>query len=311
MVRKINYCTKIILFILVHFSCSFQDDLLEEQIVNNNEIRSITFSPNDEMILFSYFLNNKECLYTSNIDGTNVRLLFEPEENYSLSVPRFSLKGDRILFIEFSENNQNNLYIAESPFNKSNKIKIIENDFFREAIFLNDNIIYCKANEYKKYSPIGKELPHNMDIYLYNFLTKKEHKLTNLNAYSISFLNRVNGDTILFNLDNEMICMIDIRNPLKVNKIKVDKTPLFLSDISYSSFSNQIVFADSYNIYLTNKFGGSTTKIIGPNDFHINNLILLNNSKRIAYTKDTKWNSTISFFDLEKGNYEEITITAR
>ena len=136
-------------------------------------------SKDDKYILFGAFSNNRSSIYRTNIDGSNPVIIISATKEESFWSPRFSEDGKQIVFIGEKEDGSKIKSIYISNADGSNVEKLTEGSHIISAFFskYENSIIYLKANEYGKYSPIGKEMPHGTDIYSVDITSKEVKKI--------------------------------------------------------------------------------------------------------------------------------------
>jgi len=246
---------KIIIFLsLIINLCSCDKSQVSEKAIGIFDI-----SKDDKTILFSYFKDNTSSIYSMNIDGTNIKTIIESKNGKSFYNPRYSSDNKMILFIEndVSDKENSSLCIANADGSNiiqlTNNLNIITEAFFREN---NNEIIFCKANEFKNYSPIARKMPHGFDIYSINLKTKKTSQLTKLDAYSINYAKEIEGKIVFqikSKLYNGVFALADNVHhivPFIANgdseDVKANSDFLFLPD------KKEIIYISNYDLYKMN-----------------------------------------------------------
>ncbi|MFB3386584.1 TolB family protein [Flavobacterium sp. LAR06] len=251
-----------------------------------DSLGTFDISKDDKKILFSYKKVNKSSIYSMNIDGTNIRSIIEAKNGKNFVNPRYSNDKKKILFIESSMQGQKNssLCIASPDGNNIikvvNELGVITEAFFRSNV---DEIIFCKANEYKKYSPIGRKMPHDFDIYSINLTTGRLVRLTNISAYSINHITEIDGK-ITFNLKSNAyngIFTLSEHNIVPFISNGKFKDKIVSSAFLFLPEKKEIIYVDSYDLFKMNTKTKKSTFLI-KSDFGIVSLMRrFNNSKKI------------------------------
>ncbi len=246
---------KVIIFLVLVISLSSCD----KKQVTEKAIGIFDISKDDRTILFSYLKNNVSSIYSMNTDGKNIRKIIESKNGKSFYNPRYSSDNKMILFIESSTMDKEKSSLCTANADGSNIIKLTNNlDIITEAFFRENNneIIFCKANEYKKYSPIGRNIAHGFDVYSINLKTKKTSQLTKLNAYSINYAKEIDRKIVfqiksklyngVFTLSENGHNIIPFRPNDNSKKLETNSDFLFLPD------KKEIIYTNNYDLYKMN-----------------------------------------------------------
>ncbi|WP_404346883.1 hypothetical protein LG311_14565 [Sutcliffiella horikoshii] len=149
--------------------------------IDNGFGETVTLSPDDKSIVFPFYQSGDGALYKANVDGSNVNQLTYPRQEESHVHPRYSSKGDKILFLsqEKGENTlTRSLYIMNND--GSELIRLSQEDeLITDAIFSQDDqsIYYLAAKRYQEGNEM-EEGPTNIDLYSISITGDKKERLT-------------------------------------------------------------------------------------------------------------------------------------
>jgi len=295
--------TLLLILIVNLTSCDKKRDI-------EKSLGSFDISKNDKKILFSYMKSNESSIYSMDNDGENINLIIESKNGKSYKNPRYSNDNRRILFIENSLTNIKNSTLCIASPNGKNITKLTSNSgIITEAFFRENNteIIFCKANEYKNYSPIGRKMAHNFDIYSLNIQSKQIVKLTNLKAYSINYVKEIEKK-IVFQVNSQLyngIFALPNNNsnifPLIPNS---EETELY-SDFLFFPEKKEIIYIKSYDLYKMD-IDKKVTKVLFTSNRGIISLMRkFNNSNKILCSIQNDNNHLYVF---EKNKFSEKAI---
>lgn len=270
-----------------------------------NSMGDFDISKDDNHIIFSFFSINKgSSIYTSNIDGTGIKQLIKSDEYKSYFNPKYSPDGKKIVFLECERGDVNNaiICIAESDGSSIERLTA-GNEIITEVIFSDygNDIIYCKANEYEKYSPLGKKQAHDFDIYSVDILTKEITKLSNLKSYGVYKISEIDSSNILMHMsagpDGGMFLFTkdtpnDLRRIIPINNPRGDAS-LYYTPL-YSKQYNLMAFIAPYELY-TMDMESRKAKLLYDNKgySHIEYICFYNTQRKILFSKkgETSLNS--------------------
>ena len=236
--------------------------------------------PSGNHLIFSWKTDNKTSIYRCDIDGKNVKKILD-NDSLSYYAPRYSKEGDSIIFI--ATGYPNSLLTSIGVWNvKENSSKLIVNDSLlkTEAVLseAGNKLIYLGANEYGKYSPIGRKAPHGFDIYEFNIKKNVTKRVTNFNAYQMNHLNYMQKDKFTFSsfLDGKDGVFLYDDQTKNISMIAVKNDSLkSLNGFSKAEYINdtELVYTSYYKINLVD-FRKNTKKKIyrSKSGNHISNL---------------------------------------
>lgn len=236
--------------------------------------------PFGKSLIFSWKTDNKTSIYRCDINGENIKKILD-NDSLSYYAPRYSKGGDSLVFI--ATDYPNSLLTSIGVYNvKENSSKLIVNDslFKTEAVLSDDGnkLIFLGANEYAKYSPIGRKAPHGFDIYELNIKNNVIRRLTDFNSYQMNHLNYMSKNRFLFSsfLDGKdgVFLYDDQTNNISMINVKNDSLKS-LNGFSAAEYINdaKLVYTSYYEINLVD-FRKNTKKKIyrSKSGNHISNL---------------------------------------
>ncbi|CAG9619287.1 TolB-like translocation protein [Sutcliffiella rhizosphaerae] len=150
--------------------------------IDNGFGDSISISPNDDTIIFSFYQSGDAALYQANIDGTMVNQLTYPREDESHIQPRYSNDGRKILFLSQEKGKgeiKQTLYVMDA--NGSNLTKVTDGEeLITDAIFSEDNqcIYYLSAQSY-----MDDEGPTTINLFKRTLAGGDKQQLTSDNSF--------------------------------------------------------------------------------------------------------------------------------
>lgn len=306
-------------------------------IPNQGLARVMDVSPDDKQIAFSYYKDGVAAIYTSNLDGSNVKKFVEMK-NVSLLHPKFSTDGKKLLFLaspKGKENKEQNLYVVDRD-GKNKKQLTSTGDLVTDAVFSPDNqtIFYLQAGVFKNYSPIAGKRPHEYDLYSINSNGAEKKQITNKKEYGMFDISvSTDGKSLWFtkNTDDEesqalFNTSLDGKDTLNkfLPKDKIGTPDMY--DVALSKDNQQIVFSavstsskdttyeyELFSMDLATKQTEQLTNLksyaLSPVYLHKENKIFFledkserkDNSKLEMYTMDIG-NKQITKIDLSVGN---------
>jgi hypothetical protein len=278
------------------FICGCQSPKVKENHYNGeNYIGSFDISNDDKKILFSFNSNSNSSVYEMNIDGSELSLIVNSKGDSSFVNPKYSLDGSYILFILYNSKNIESSTLCKAKSDGSEIQYLTDGkSIITEAIFTNENnkIIYCQANKYSKYSPIGVKDAHDFDIYFLNCINKETKRLTNFKAYGLNNLSEVDSTQIIFYLyeginggiyclekdkPNQMRLITPINDPRKGTNMYTNP--------AYSTKYRLLVFSAPYQLYSMNVDDLIANLITERENSNISKIVFFHSENKILYSK--------------------------
>jgi hypothetical protein len=248
-------CLGILIFLmLISSSCNSEN-------ISRDAIGGFDISKDDQFVLFSYTKQGVSSIYKMPIGGGEANLLIGSNEGLSYVNPKYSPDGNKIVFIGYEKGDANNssLYLANSD--GTSIVSLTSGTgIITEAIFTtNETVIFLKANEYEKYSPIGVKDAHDFDIYSIHLPSKEISRLSNINAYGINHISVVDSNRILLRLEegpNGGIYLFSRSEPETSRRLPFKDSPLkdesMYYNPVYSQEYNVLAFTAPYKLYKMN-----------------------------------------------------------
>ncbi|MCO6499857.1 MAG: hypothetical protein J5I47_05695 [Vicingus serpentipes] len=256
-------------------------------------IRGFDISLDDKSILFSLVENNNTSLQEKSINDGLIKTIIKSNKNKFYANPRYSLDLQKVVFIEYDKSDMQNSSLCVVKIDGTNKQYLIKNQgIVSEAIFsrYGNEILFTKANEYTKSSPIGVNAAHDFDIYSINLASNEVTKLSNMNAYSIHQLFEVDSNHLLFyTFDPEKGGMMlfnrdypeEIKRIVPVNNPRGDAA-MYDSPI-YSEKFNMLAFIAPYELFLMDKENKIAKSLFKSKASHIDYISFFHNEEKIMF----------------------------
>ncbi|HEY4323583.1 MAG TPA: hypothetical protein VGN20_06340 [Mucilaginibacter sp.] len=296
--RILKYILSVISILLINYSCNSCNRLNNEN--KTDQIGLFDISKDDRSILFSYIIGNKSSIYQIDTNGKGLKVIVPSTKVINYFNPKYSKKSQKILFLG-KRNDLNtynsSIYIANSDGTGIERITD-GNEIISEAIFSDceDKIYYCKAGEYGHSSPLGTDQAHGIDVYSIDLNNRKVERVTNLNAYGIFHISEYDCQNILM-----FIPVPDKEGMAVVPKIKTDKiqfidptnhlreNPSMYYAPVYSKKYNTLAFIATYELMQMSMDDKNAKVVVNQNNeghSQIDNVVLFNNERKMAYTTD-------------------------
>lgn len=236
--------------------------------------------PSGDNLIFSWKADNKTSIYRCDIDGENVEKILD-NDSLSYYAPRYSKGGDSLSFIatEYPKTLKTSIGIFNIK-NKNTEI-ILNNSLLKTEGVLSNNgskLLFLGANEYDKYSAMGRKAPHSFDIYELNIKNNVMRRVTNFNAYQMKNLNYKQKDKFTFSsfLDGKDGVFLYEDQTKNISMITVKNDSLkSLNGFSATEYINddELVYTSYYEINLVDFRKGTRKKIYrSKSGNHISNL---------------------------------------
>lgn len=248
-------CLGILIFLLLLSSrCSSEN-------ISRDAIGGFDISRDDEFVLFSYAKTGISSIYKMPLKGGKANLLIGSNEGLSYVNPKYSPDGKKIVFIGYEKDDvdKSSLYLANSD--GTNIVRLTNGTgIFTEAVFMTDEtVLFLKANEYGKYSPIGVKDAHGFDIYSIHLPSKEVSRLSNISAYGINHISVVDSNRILLRLEEGPdggIYLFSRDHPEASRRLPFVNSPLKDESMYYNPIYSQeynvLAFTAPYKLYKMN-----------------------------------------------------------
>ena len=268
-----------------------------------SSIDGFDISNDDSKVIFACLKGNHSSVYSLSLKNKQINLLIGATDTNSYYSPAYSTKGDQIIFIKSNLKELLKSSICVSDTNGKNIKCLLETQGIITEIFFSNNdndIIFCKANEYSKYSPLGVKVFHNFDLYGFNLISKKVTRITNLKAYSLSRISEIDSTRLIFSLVANSEYGMYVFNKEKKNLTLITpvnnprKDTTLYNCLAYSRLYNIYAFAAPYEIYYMKSLE-SNAVFVERAKANIHYLKFFNNQKAVLFTEE----NYINFFMLD------------
>jgi len=254
-------------------------------------IGDMQLSNDDKYIYFSYYDGRNASIFRVDSSGLNLNCIVSSKNDTSFYNPCLSKDNKKILFIGYANHSNNSsIYIANidgsSIQRLTNGNEMIWDAFISEY---NNEIIYCKATEETKRSPVGSSGAHGFDIFSLNLDNMRIKKISNLNAYQLGNMTELSKDSLLvYSYTNESgMFLFAKNNPGSLQRIetksKSTELPNFYYQPLYSKTYQSYVFSNGYGLRVMDKSKTVRKTYDVPSPF-IDCFCLYNAKARIFFT---------------------------
>jgi hypothetical protein len=225
----------------------------------NNQIGSFDLKGNN--IVFTYYKNNIGSIYINSLTNDSIKRITNPKSGND-EFPQFSNDGKKVLYFCYPNLNEKkcSINILDLESNNADTIVkveplVIDACFSRTGKF----IYYIKASEFKNYSPIVRKLPHGVDLFEIDIITKQQRQITHLNEYMMQAITQTYSDSLIGmnipNADDAMgMGLISISDG-KFNRYKFQNDPRYQVKSWYFPIAireDSLIYSAPYEIYVHN-----------------------------------------------------------
>lgn len=260
---------------------------------SNESIRKFDISPDDKQIIFTYEKDNVSAIYTMNSDGSGLKKILGSKDCF-LENPRYSKDGKQFIYLSFKRGALNSS-INRCNIDGSNNEKLTaDNHIITEATYSRDgeSILFCQANEYAAYSPIGVKAPHDMDIYSLGLKDKKIKRWSNLKSYRMMSIFDFDENYILLRNEigkNDGMGFLSKKNGTIFKRLVPVNDPRKLADIYYTPIYSErfkvLVFTAPYEIFIMNLQDKMAKSVLfNKAGADIDHICIFNNEKKILFS---------------------------
>jgi len=150
---------------------------------------SFDLSSDNQTVVFSYYLDGKEAIFSADRNGENVKQLtrFGSLNNHQ---PQLSSDGKHLLYLARDEDGNNSLYVANSDGSSAKKITSPKLHIFKALFSASNDTIYFTAMPAEDFHKAEGETKEGQDIYSITINGTEEKQWTDRDYFSI--------DTFLF-----------------------------------------------------------------------------------------------------------------
>jgi Tol biopolymer transport system component len=202
LVTVVSLITVFVLVMTLYFSSPYLINMFgsyEDPFDNFTGLfKDVDISPDDQRMVFSYYIDGVASIYTAKVDGTDVKRLTYSQKESHLS-PKFSSDGSKILFLSYPKNVKkpySYLYIMNLDGTNVTQITTDKKEI-TEAIFSPDNQKIYAISPKKHDLFLGRS--GDFDIYSLKIDGSDTRQLTNLKSFDMSDLSITSdGKKLLF-----------------------------------------------------------------------------------------------------------------
>ncbi|MGG3801323.1 TolB family protein [Metabacillus fastidiosus] len=275
----------------------------------------ISVSPDDSAIAFSYFINGKEAIYTSNIDGTNIKRVTgtDSERHHE---PKFSADGKKLLYLSENSTGIQSIHIINRD--GTDSVKLTDNkSHVEQAIFspAGDKIYYI-AMSAKDFGKMEGETQEGLDLFSLSLKDGKQKQLTNKDHFSMNslFISK-NGNTIFYTeFDGQYEKLRSLVLNDSVERLHIPEQSLHNiyngqlsadeSKLAYTDVSPQSTDSFEYELFL-NDLKTKKTEQLTKLKKSISSPVFFHHSNKIAFLKQTNWPAYLAEYELNVINTDD------
>lgn len=281
---------------------------------------NIAVSPDDQRMAFSFYEEGTETIYTSNLEGNNVKKITNPDEDRHRK-PSFSYDGRKILYLSQNPEGVQSLHSINLDDSNAQRLSD-ESQHVSEAIFSNDGksvfFIATPAVDIHKTEGESQEGP---DLYSVNSDGTNMKKLTDDDHFSMESLVLSSDGKELYYKDYTDLYTFNLEKgteSLAALTKNIPKDPFHLTfspdgnSIAYTAVSKESMNSSlyEYELFLRDLVSSKSkqltklkTAIVSP--------VFLNKENKIIFLEHTNWSGIpeeykIMTVDLETEELKEI-----
>lgn len=261
--------------------------------VVEESFRKFDISADDKQIIFTYEKDSVSTIYVMNSDGSDLKKITSSKD-YFLENPKYSKDGKQFIYLSFKRGTLNSSINRCNIDGSSNEKLTADDNIITEATYSRDgeSILYCKANEYASYSPLGHKAPHDMDIYSISLKDKKIKRLSNLKSYEITSISDFDDNYILMrdiNGKNDGMGFLSKNNGIGFERLVPANDPRKLADIYgdpiYTQRFKILVFTAPNEIFIMNLQDKIAKSVfLNKGGVHIYHVSIFNNEQKILFS---------------------------
>ncbi|RSD28716.1 DPP IV N-terminal domain-containing protein [Mesobacillus subterraneus] len=256
---------------------------------------SLALSPNDKVIAFSFYQNGTEAIYTSALDGTEVKKVSNPDrENHRQ--PVFSADGSRLLYLSQNQDGIQSLYIAN--IDGANPEKLSKDaQHVSGAVFSEDgNTIFYASTPAKEFMKSEGESQEGFHLFSVEHDGNNLQRLTDQDLITIHSLIHLDETKEILFQDDQDVLAFDLEEKRIYQSGFSSKLPNDFFYLTYSPSRNMAAYTavsneskDSslfkYELFLrdftkdhTKRLTDLNTAVVSPVFFHQQeNILFLEN----------------------------------
>lgn len=174
----------------------------------------IDISSDNKFLLYTVTNLTSDNLYKLSVINNKSDLLYSSVSSY-IGYPKFTHFKNKVAFVEVVDNDSKatNLVLFDTIY-KTKEILFEHQSLISDFVFSTDGhfVYFISAKSFGHYSPLGRDAPHEMDIYSLAIDSKRIKQITSFNDYSINDLSISPNDSVLYTtvFGKGGICSVDI-----------------------------------------------------------------------------------------------------
>lgn len=287
---------------------------------------SFDLSPDEQYYLFSYYIDGKENIYRTNVDGTFMKKITHSTSERFHS-PRYSRDGKKILYLGKNAQGINKLYYAKQDGSGQKKLTH-ESMHVKEAVFSvsGEEIFFIgmPADEFKK---AEGETTEGFDLYVVDTNSGKTTQLTDQDHFLMGHLSvSQDGKEVYYSLftgASDKITAFSLEEGLEKEAPGANKLSKINSSFIYSPDRNKIAYTAvseeswqsskfEYDLFLLDLKNDRTIRLTDL-DSAVVSPRFFEDQDRIVFLENTNWpdkpaQHTLKVVDLETKKIQSIAI---
>ncbi|SFQ25997.1 TolB family protein [Salibacterium halotolerans] len=312
-IRMLSLLAGLLLAVSLVLSFAFDNDRFYSGMGSEAAI-----APQDESIVFTYFVQGTTKLYRTSMDGGTAERVTS-NTDMTETAPAFSPDGSKMLFIGKSTSDIQSLYTVTGG--ETNRVQPSgERLHFEDAVYAPDGqSIYAVAMPAEKWMNAGNGTSSGFDIYEINPADGSVTQVTEQNYYLMNDLSTSpGGDYLMFTVSSGREERVETVSLTEGSQTPAPfrQLPNGMYGASLSPDGEQIAYtavADTssngnyqYDLFLLNQTDGQTRRLTSAAT-NVESPVFYHETNRLLYMEDTNWPQTtvdyhIRSMDLSNGN---------
>ncbi len=260
----------------------------------------ISISPNDDRLLFSYYTNGNEQIYSSSISGKDVQQLTTSSETRS-HTPRYSNDGKKFLFLakKADANEQNVLNVTNADGQTPQKVSD-DSLHVTDAVFSKNNQqIYFIGMPASDLGKLEGTAEGGSNLYVADVQTGKVKQLTKKDYFSMGDL-AVDDDDVYYTVFNEHEELYSYN--LKANKeqrVNYNKLTGDIYETTFTPSGDQVAYTAvskesensslcEYELFLFDIQSNKTEQLTTLKS-SVNSPVFFHKQNKVIFLHDTAW----------------------
>lgn len=274
-------------------------------------------SADDSKVLFACYLakNKGISIYEMSFKDSVPKLIISCDEKNSYYHPRYLKGGKEIAFLKINKKNFGDRTICVAKSDGSNLRELTAGNEIIENIvvsqYYDSVLIYTRAGEISKGSPLGRTQPHDYNIYSINYRTDVIRQISIFKGiYNMNKLSEVDSNLFVVGMaPNGMFFLRRDEPDRRFSFVPKDNprgdSTLYYSP-SYSKKWNCIGFTAPYELYTMDLKTNKSKREFRNDEGSIDGFCLFNTKKKILFLRE--YDTQFLVKDLETGGMEVIKV---